>query len=66
MNQQIVNLRRSFAAFEMNNSGLRECFLLESTENTIVYCICHMCLAFVVNAADCNFVGSQGSMDLGS
>uniref|UniRef100_A0A2N9EYX8 Uncharacterized protein n=1 Tax=Fagus sylvatica TaxID=28930 RepID=A0A2N9EYX8_FAGSY len=40
MNQQIVNLRRSFAAFEMNNS------------------------AFVVNAADCNFVGSQGSMDL--
>uniref|UniRef100_A0A2N9E7H4 Uncharacterized protein n=1 Tax=Fagus sylvatica TaxID=28930 RepID=A0A2N9E7H4_FAGSY len=26
MNQQVVNPRRSFAAFEMNNSGLRECF----------------------------------------
>jgi hypothetical protein len=41
-------------------------FLLESTENKIASCICHMCLAFVVNAADCSFVGSQGSMDLGS
>jgi hypothetical protein len=60
MNQQVVNPRRSFAAFEMNNSGLRECFLLQPTENTISSCICHMCLAFVVDAADCNFV------DLGS
>jgi hypothetical protein len=54
----------------MNNPGLRDFFffffLLESTENTIASCIYHMCLTFVVNAADCNFVGSQGSMDLGS
>ena len=26
MNQQVVNLRRPFVAFEVNNSGLRECF----------------------------------------
>ena len=41
-------------------------FLLEFTGNTISSCIYHMYLAFVVDAADCNFVGSQGSMDLGS
>ena len=41
-------------------------FLLESTENTIAFCIYHMYLAFVVDAADCNFVESQGSMNLGS
>jgi hypothetical protein len=49
----------------MDNSGLRECFLLKSTENTITPCICHMYLAFVVDATDCNFVGSHGSVDLG-
>uniref|UniRef100_A0A2N9HNG7 Uncharacterized protein n=1 Tax=Fagus sylvatica TaxID=28930 RepID=A0A2N9HNG7_FAGSY len=60
MNQQVVNPRRSFAAFEMNNSGLRECFYsnLPETQLSLVSAIC--VLAFVVNAADCNFV------DLGS
>uniref|UniRef100_A0A2N9F5R5 Uncharacterized protein n=1 Tax=Fagus sylvatica TaxID=28930 RepID=A0A2N9F5R5_FAGSY len=65
MNQQVVNLRRSFAAFEMNNSGLWECFY-SSLPKTQLPLVSTMYLAFVVDAADCNFVGSQGSMDLGS
>ena len=38
--------------------------LLESNENTIASYVCHMYLTFVVNTADCNLVGSQGSVDL--
>jgi ABC-type microcin C transport system permease subunit YejB len=52
MNQQVVNLRRSFAAFEMNNSGLRECFLLESNETQLplvsTICIWHLSLMLLI------------------
>ena len=42
MNQLVVNLRRSFATFEMNNSGPRECFYssLPKTQLPLVSAIC--------------------------
>uniref|UniRef100_A0A2N9GGA1 Uncharacterized protein n=1 Tax=Fagus sylvatica TaxID=28930 RepID=A0A2N9GGA1_FAGSY len=52
MNQQVVNLRRSFAAFEMNNSGLRECFYssLPKTQLPLVSTICiwHLSLMLLI------------------
>ena len=52
MNQQVVNLRRPFAAFEVNNSGLRECFYLSlpKTQLPLVSAICvwHLLLMLLI------------------
>uniref|UniRef100_A0A2N9ERL1 Transmembrane protein n=1 Tax=Fagus sylvatica TaxID=28930 RepID=A0A2N9ERL1_FAGSY len=52
MNQQVVNPWRSFAAFEMNNSGLQECFYsnLPKTQLPLVSAICvwHLLLMLLI------------------
>ena len=52
INQRVVSLWRSFAAFEMNNSGLRECFYLSlpKTQLPLVFTICvwHLLLMLLI------------------